>query len=367
MKEYKVGDKVKFLNREGGGVISRVVSPSLVNVREDGFDIPTLTSEIILDYVDDKAGKMFTSEKTTKEEHKEILSETDSESLSDKTERFFLSRKGQQMSKGVYLAFVPEDQVWILTKGLDLYLFNNTDYKVLYSIVLKQNDETFFCKSSGLLDVKQRLHLDKVSSSQAEQWSKGCVQILMVKDKDDKVFAPYTHTLNINSSKFYKEGCFTFNDLTSNKAMVIPLALTEKMETIMKKGESKIEIEKIKQEKQDVKPIPVPKPKSFMDKHLTSRTEAEVDLHIEELTENEAHLSSSEKLSIQIEYFRKCLNQAIESNLDKVIFIHGVGHGVLKKAIEQELDQYSFIHYFPASMQKYGVGATEVWIGKNKK
>lgn len=61
------------------------------------------------------------------------------------------------------------------------------------------------------------------------------------------------------------------------------------------------------------------------------------------------------------------MNKSIETNIDKVIFIHGVGQGILKHNIEKELDKYSFIHYFPASMQKYGVGATEVIIGKNKR
>ncbi|MBR1769832.1 MAG: hypothetical protein IJ748_05170, partial [Bacteroidales bacterium] len=102
MREFKVGDKVKFLNRTGGGIITKIVSPLVVNVEEDGFDIPTLTKEIILDYVDDKAGKMFTSAKEEKEVNiREEIQETKEQ---DKTERFYLSRKGQQMEKGVYLA-----------------------------------------------------------------------------------------------------------------------------------------------------------------------------------------------------------------------------------------------------------------------
>ena len=32
MRTFKVGDKVKFLDQQGGGVIKKVISPSLVNV-----------------------------------------------------------------------------------------------------------------------------------------------------------------------------------------------------------------------------------------------------------------------------------------------------------------------------------------------
>ena len=43
--KFKVGDRVKFLNENGGGVVSKIVSPSMVNVAiEDGFEIPSISS-----------------------------------------------------------------------------------------------------------------------------------------------------------------------------------------------------------------------------------------------------------------------------------------------------------------------------------
>ena len=46
--KFKVGDKVKFLNEPGGGKVSKIVSARMVNVAvEDGFDIPTLISELV--------------------------------------------------------------------------------------------------------------------------------------------------------------------------------------------------------------------------------------------------------------------------------------------------------------------------------
>ena len=45
---FKVGDKVKFLNEQGGGFISKIETPSLVYVStNDGFDIPISTTELI--------------------------------------------------------------------------------------------------------------------------------------------------------------------------------------------------------------------------------------------------------------------------------------------------------------------------------
>lgn len=40
---FKVGDKVKFLNESGGGEIKKIISSNLVSVQiDDGFEIPTL-------------------------------------------------------------------------------------------------------------------------------------------------------------------------------------------------------------------------------------------------------------------------------------------------------------------------------------
>lgn len=364
MSEFKIGDRVKFLNRTGGGIITKIISPLVVHVEEDGFDVPTLTKEIILDHVDDKAGKIFTSE--YKGEFSEKEDKQSNELIvgnDNNVEKVFLSRKGQQMDKGVYLAFVPKDQVWILTQGFDVYLINNTDYYVLYSIALKQEDGFFKGEDFGSLSGKERVHLTELKPAQAEKWANGTIQLLFHKDNDDKIFNPVSYQLKIRTGKFYKEGCFEHNDLVGEKAMVIPISILKDNSVFVEKDQEKKLLEQIKIEKHDIKPIEH-KEVHFFDKYMVSRREAEVDLHIEELTEDESKMQAFEKFNIQMEHFRKCLDEAIKRNLDKIVFIHGVGQGTLKKSIEDELNKYSFVHYFPASMQKYGVGATEVIIGK---
>ena len=365
MSEFKVGDKVKFLNRIGGGIITKIVSPLVVHVEEDGFDVPTLTKEIILDHVDDKAGKLFTSEyKEQSSNNKEQETQIKEEENSSNIEKVFLSRKGQQMDKGVYLAFVPKDQVWILTQGFDAYLINNTDYYTLYSVVLRQEDGFFKGEDFGSLSAKERVHLAELKPAQAEKWASGVIQLLFHKDNDDKVFAPVSYQLKIRTGKFYKEGCFEHNDLVGEKALVIPISILKDNQIFVEKDQEKKLLEQIKLEKQDIKLIEEKKEVSFFDKYMVSRKEAEVDLHIVELTEDDSKMQPFEKLSLQMEHFKKCLDEAIKRNLDKIVFIHGVGQGTLKKNVEDELNKYSFLHYFPASMQKYGVGATEVIIGK---
>lgn len=96
--------------------------------------------------------------------------------------------------------------------------------------------------------------------------------------------------------------------------------------------------------------------------HQTAPGEAEVDLHIDMLSERPADLTPHEAFEIQMHYFRLCMNHAFANKMKKVIFIHGVGQGILKAEIEKELKQYDNIHFFNAPMAKYGVGATEVYF-----
>ena len=100
--------------------------------------------------------------------------------------------------------------------------------------------------------------------------------------------------------------------------------------------------------------------------YMTRPGEAEVDLHIEALTDHPERLSDVEKHELQKRFFRTCLNHALLNGFKKVVFIHGVGRGVLKTEIHDELDLYENVQYVDAPMSLYGAGATEVYIKVKK-
>lgn len=102
---------------------------------------------------------------------------------------------------------------------------------------------------------------------------------------------------------------------------------------------------------------------NILSQYMVRPDEAEVDLHIETLSDHPERLSDGEKHDLQLRFFRTCLNHAILNNVKKVVFIHGVGRGVLKSDIQRELEQYDGLHYMDAPMSLYGVGATEVYFG----
>jgi len=69
-------------------------------------------------------------------------------------------------------------------------------------------------------------------------------------------------------------------------------------------------------------------------------------------------------LSLQIETAKRKLDYAVSKKISKIVFIHGRGEGVLKKELEFLLGNYN-VKFYDASYQKYGLGATEVYIYQN--
>ncbi len=86
----------------------------------------------------------------------------------------------------------------------------------------------------------------------------------------------------------------------------------------------------------------------------------EVDLHLHELIDSYQQKSDHEKLLFQLNYFKKCMEAAINHRIKKVIFIHGVGKGTLKQEIVHALKDYDHVIHYDAPLKKYGFGALTV-------
>lgn len=92
----------------------------------------------------------------------------------------------------------------------------------------------------------------------------------------------------------------------------------------------------------------------------------EVDLHIGQLTSTTRGMDNYDMLNLQMTTAKQKLEYAIRNRIQKVVFIHGKGEGVLKKELEFLLKKYP-VDFYEASFQKYGLGATEVYIFQNPK
>ncbi|MBT8187664.1 MAG: Smr/MutS family protein [Croceitalea sp.] len=121
------------------------------------------------------------------------------------------------------------------------------------------------------------------------------------------------------------------------------------------------EVAQVKKEKElpKKKPSFVPKPKE------RNAPKMEVDLHIHQLTTTTRGMSNYEMLNLQLDTAKRQLEFAMRKRIQKVVFIHGVGEGVLKEELEYLFKRYDNVEYYDAEYQKYGLGATEVFIFQN--
>ncbi|RKR07077.1 Smr domain-containing protein [Maribacter vaceletii] len=121
------------------------------------------------------------------------------------------------------------------------------------------------------------------------------------------------------------------------------------------------EIAKIKSEKE----IPKKKKNVVLKTKERNAPKLEVDLHVDKLVRNSGNMSSYEKLNLQLETAKRQLEFAMRKRIQKVVFIHGVGEGVLKEELGYLFRRYENLKYYDADYQKYGMGATEVYIYQN--
>jgi len=110
-----------------------------------------------------------------------------------------------------------------------------------------------------------------------------------------------------------------------------------------------------------------PKKRSFVREKRSKKDEfvLEVDLHIEKLVPNKKGMSNYDILTLQMETAKRQLDFAVKNRMPKVVFIHGIGEGVLKAELDFLLGRYEGISFQDANYQKYGLGATEVYIKQN--
>ena len=78
MANFEIGDKVKFLNSVGGGIVKKIQGGMVYVEDESGFDMPFAPSELIRQADQQGVGKAFNDEKIgqsaeqkAKEEHRE--------------------------------------------------------------------------------------------------------------------------------------------------------------------------------------------------------------------------------------------------------------------------------------------------------
>jgi hypothetical protein len=353
--EIQVGDKVRFLNDVGGGIVSRIIDRKSVMVTNDyGFDVPVPIHElVVIEQADDYNE---TAQKNTSQNAKQV--EQAQEIVVDPRDIFFpeiayVKENGNDIK--VFFAFVPQGRPG--NSDLDVFLINDSNYNILYHIINKEENGDTYANAVGVLEANTKEQIETLALASVNQLPEYEFQFLFYQKGNFKAKEPVSKALVINPIKFYKERTYLENDFFDKDAILMPVytenLLARELEHITSSDLQKI----IKQKEQaETKP-------SFSSPKAKENQIEEVDLHIHELLDDFRGLSNAEMLEVQMEHFKSKLEEAINTHIKKIVFIHGVGNGVLKMEIRKELDKLTKkLTYQDASFKEYGYGATLVQI-----
>jgi hypothetical protein len=343
---FQVGDKVKFLNDSGGGTIAEIVDRKLVKVRiEDGFDIPVLATDLIMD-------------ESVNTNHPGLLQDVSKpvqvrkagKVAGDDIESMLPENLPDDTVKNVSLGFIPVDTGNAGMSDIDVFLINDDDYAVCYLIGFRENLSWHFLKT-GYLEPNTKLNIETFSQSQISKIKAMHIQLLFIAMGKYQLQPPAESFIALDGVRFYKENTYKENSYFHEKAFIIKISDDSDNGLDHLSGE---EITKAMKEKE-----PAEKKKQAVPSAVNEIIE--VDLHIHELVDDYSRLSPGEILELQMKRFFAELENGLTSETGRLVFIHGVGNGKLKYEMIKALNEkYPDLTYQDASFKKYGYGATLV-------
>jgi hypothetical protein len=340
----KIGDKVRFLNTTGGGVVKGFQGKDIVLVEdEEGFDIPVLIREtVVIEPAKDiqvkstaKPAEVFQARAQIKEE----------EYKPEET------KEGEQL--GVYLAYLPVDIKSLSTTNIECYLVNDSNYYLSFNY-MSRTEKGWLSRHVGTIEPNTKLFVEEFDKSEINNIEHVCLQFFAYKrDKEFALKNTYSIDIHIDTVKFYKLHSFKENDYFEDEAIIYPVVRRDLAEKELTISAKEIEEAMKQKERPRIQPIERKEKKPIL----------EVDLHITELLDNTNGLSSRDMLEYQLKKFNETMEENKLNKGQKIVFIHGKGDGILKNAILKELKiKYKSAYFQDASFREYGYGATMVTI-----
>lgn len=411
-----IGDKVRFLNAVGGGRITGFQGKDLVLVTdEDGFEVPTLRTEVVVVETDDynRVAKSGTSKGKeaydtagerakapakgkrtaggeTHASYKAALAAGDDETDDILTAGVEASADGNDPSDreitfrprpleragadtlNLYLAFVPVDGKTLSSTAFEVYFVNDSNLFVRY-VALTQRDTDYRLWHEGLAEPNRKVFLARLTHQDLPDVERLTFQFIAY--KEDKPFAlksPLNVTLRVDGTKFYKLHTFGESDFFDEPALVRSLVEDDRpAKSVSIKAEA-IEEAMITPEVTAPRTLPARKSGGVADaaraaapgaRTLDRNAIVEVDLHAPAILDSTAGLTSADILTCQLRVFHDTMREHAKEHGRRIVFIHGKGEGVLRAAILKDLKRhYPRCTHQDASFREYGFGATMITV-----
>jgi len=347
--EINIGDKVRYLDAVGGGVVTAFKGKDMVVILEDdGFETPVLKRQCVV-IETAKAEQKPVRSNTPQQAPQAVKSETPKTVLPKMQE----TREGESLS--IFLAYLPNPDKHFTDSEFESYLINDSNYTLMFNYA-SCSGKTWKSRCTGVIEPNSKLFLDEFDKESIPELEKICVQCIAYKPD---AYYSFKNTVSVeirlDTVKFYKIHCFKENDYFDEDALIVPVVRKDIPEKSMLISAD--DIARAMHEKEPERPRnsePLPKKKAEI---------LEVDLHIGSLLDSTAGMSNADILNYQLDIFRKNIDENRSRKAFKIVFIHGKGDGVLRAAILNELcTKYKSCKWQDASFKEYGFGATMVTI-----
>ncbi len=342
--DLRKGDKVKFLNESGGGIIVRIIDSKQALVQiDDGFEIPVLITQLV---------KTESSGERAFEAAKQDFKLKPGE-VKQKTEKpVFATVPTQLASKEILkplfaIAHVSEKLDSDNSK-FELYLLNDGEYFIYYIVALEKFERLQLLEK-GDLEPEMKVSLGTFQFNEILALDAIVFDMFFYDEREYHLQQPVHYRLNLKSLNLLRQENYKDNEYFYEQALVLNLLKTGKddadlKKSTLKKDESKTPLKKVEAKEPDIEVV---------------------DLHIEEIVDNPGTLSNGVIINAQMARFTTALEGAINGKTKKIVFIHGVGNGKLRYEVRKTLDsKYNQYQYQDASFAEYGFGATMVMLGK---
>ena len=378
----KAGDRVRFLNSTGGGVITRIEGKTAYVEDEDGFESPILLKDIVvvlpagLEISKVDAVKMFNQAafdegRKVPRPEKEKEAPEPSPSPLEKVEETVHGDVPE-----IILAFEPEDAKRLGVTKFAAVLVNDSNYFLHFTFLRRnENERAWNLVYEGTAAPNELIDMAVLTHQDLPDYEKIAFQcVAFKKDKTFSLLPPVNVTRKLDLTKFHKFHCFRPGRYFDNPVLEFPVVRSGEVvvqneidvklleESLangrVDKGAADELSKKYRTDlgKKDKKP-------RISESPFKKLPLIEVDLHIAELTDSTVGMEPKDMLEMQLSEVRKTMEAHKRRTGQKIVFIHGKGEGVLRKAVLDLLKkEYPKADLQDASFREYGFGATLVTI-----
>jgi len=379
----KIGDKVRFIDEVGGGIVAGFQGNLVLVEDEDGFKVPMQKGSLVvvedtLDSDKQAVGMQKSTDGTPKEPllQPERAYFADQKSLFEEPKEPLWEEREGGNKLNCYLAFVPTDFKSFTTTTFDSYFVNDSNYFIRFSYLIADG-ASWTLRAAIEVEPNTKELIETFSRDVLNDYDRIAIQLLAYKKDKPFMLKPACDVcLRMDTVKFYKLHCFVENDFFDEPALLYPIVEDDRPMRPLT-----IDANTLKQEMYGKT--------ATNDKEKPSRSEGDgyvrryddkrggnpfivkrrddnaeiVDLHAHNLLETTAGMTAADILNYQTETIRKTMEKYKSEKGKRIIFIHGKGEGVLRQALLHELKyRYKTCRYQDASFQEYGYGATQVTI-----